>query len=73
MVEVVQVRVGDVVKMKKGHPCGTNEWEIIKLGMDVGIKCLGCGREVRLLRSKFDQRFRGYINRADGGSKWGLL
>ena len=63
MVKVVPVEVGDVVRLKKVHPCGANEWEVTKLGLDVGLKCLGCGREVRLARSKFDRRFKGYVKR----------
>jgi len=63
MVDVVEVAVGDVVKLKKPHPCGTNEWEITKLGMDIGLICLGCGRKVRLERYDFDRRFRGYLKR----------
>jgi hypothetical protein len=63
MVDVVEVEVGDVVKLKKPHPCGVNEWEVTKLGMDIGLTCLGCGRKVRLMRYDFDRRFRGYIRR----------
>ncbi len=63
MIKIVPIEIGDVVKMKKSHPCGSNEWEVTKLGMDIGLKCLGCGRKVRLMRSKFDRRFRGYIRR----------
>ncbi|MEW6189860.1 MAG: DUF951 domain-containing protein [Actinomycetota bacterium] len=63
MVKIIPIEIGDVVKMKKSHPCGSNEWEVTKLGMDIGLKCLGCGRKVRLMRSKFDRRFRGYIRR----------
>jgi hypothetical protein len=65
MIEIVPIRLGDVVKLKKSHPCGANEWEIIKLGMDIGLKCLNCGRKVRLLRYDFDRRFRGYIKRVE--------
>lgn len=65
MVEIVPVKVGDIVKLKKQHPCGKNEWEVEKLGMDIGLKCVGCGRKIRILRSQFDRRFRGYINRAN--------
>lgn len=61
--DVVKVEIGDVVKLKKAHPCGTNEWEVAKLGMDVGLTCLGCGRKVRLLRYDFDRRFRGFLRR----------
>jgi hypothetical protein len=63
-VPIVPVRIGDVVRLKKPHPCGTNEWEVTKLGMDVGLKCLGCDRSVRLLRYDFDRRFRGFVRRA---------
>ena len=37
------VNVGDIVKMKKAHPCGSDEWEITRTGMDFGMKCCGCG------------------------------
>jgi len=45
--------LGDIVQMKKGHPCGSEQWEIIRLGADIKIKCCGCGRIVMLPRSKF--------------------
>ncbi|MCL4079487.1 DUF951 domain-containing protein [Coriobacteriia bacterium Es71-Z0120] len=61
---IVPVRVGDVVRLKKPHPCGANEWEVTKLGMDIGLKCRGCGRSVRLVRYDFDRRFRGYVQRS---------
>lgn len=69
-VPIVPARLGDVVRLKKPHPCGANEWEVVKLGMDVGLACLGCGRKVRLLRYDFDRRFRGFVRRcgdAEGG------
>ncbi|SKA91556.1 hypothetical protein SAMN05428976_11728 [Clostridium sp. USBA 49] len=47
--------LGDIVEMKKKHPCGSKEWEIIRLGADIKIKCLGCGRLVMLERSKFEK------------------
>lgn len=53
--------VGDVVRMKKGHPCGTNKWEIIRVGMDFRIKCLGCGRRVMLPRAKFEKSVKEII------------
>lgn len=65
---ITPVRVGDVVRLKKPHPCGTNEWQVTKLGMDIGLTCLGCGRTVRLLRSEFDRRFRGFVRRAEPGA-----
>ena len=46
--------LGDIVEMKKTHPCGSKNWEIVRLGADIKIKCLGCGRLVMLPRIKFD-------------------
>jgi hypothetical protein len=60
---IVPIRLGDVVRLKKAHPCGANEWEITRLGMDIGLCCVGCGRKVRLPRSEFDRRFRAYVRR----------
>jgi hypothetical protein len=65
-VPITPIRAGDVVRLKKVHPCGTNEWEITKLGMDIGMTCLGCDRKVRLVRAEFDRRFRWFVRRADG-------
>ena len=42
--------LGNIVEMKKGHPCGANEWEIVRLGADVKIKCVNCGRVVMIPR-----------------------
>lgn len=47
--------MGDIVEMKKVHPCGSKEWEIIRLGADIKIKCLGCDRIVMLPRIKFEK------------------
>lgn len=47
--------LGDIVEMKKEHPCGSKEWEIIRTGADIKIKCTGCGRIVMLPRVKFEK------------------
>jgi len=60
-VPITPVRLGDVVRLKKGHPCGANEWEVVRIGMDIGLACRGCGRRVLLVRSEFDRRFRGFL------------
>ncbi len=64
MAKIVPIAVGDIVRMKKGHPCGANEWEVVKLGMDIGLRCLGCGHKVRIMRSRFDSRFKGYVRKS---------
>lgn len=63
MPSIVPVDIGDTVKLKKPHACGANEWQVTKLGMDIGLLCVSCGRNVRLMRSEFDRRFRLYLNR----------
>ncbi len=52
---ITEYELGNVVQMKKQHPCGSFEWEIIRLGADIKIKCKGCGRMVMLPRSKFEK------------------
>ena len=42
----MEFQIGDIVKLKKAHPCGINEWEILRVGMDFRLKCVGCGRQV---------------------------
>ncbi len=49
-------QLGDVVKMKKQHPCGSFTWEVVRMGADIKIKCTGCGRLVMLARSEFERK-----------------
>lgn len=51
-------KLGDVVEMKKPHPCGANEMEIIRMGMDIRIKCVGCKHSVLIPRAKFEKRLK---------------
>ena len=51
----VQYSVGDIVRMKKAHPCGSYEWEITRTGIDFGLRCRGCGRFVMIPRPKFEK------------------
>ena len=57
--------LGDVVEMKKQHPCGSNEFEVIRLGADIKIKCVGCGRIVMIPRSKFVKGAKKIIKSAE--------
>ena len=54
----IQFRIGDIVQMKKKHPCGSQEWEILRVGADFRLKCLGCGHELMLPRSKAEKSIR---------------
>ncbi len=53
-----EYNLGTIVEMKKGHPCGANEWEIIRLGADIKIKCVNCGRIVMLPRIEFNKKIK---------------
>ncbi|ADG83810.1 DUF951 domain-containing protein [Thermincola potens] len=54
-------RVGDIVKMRKPHPCGGYEWEITRTGMDFRIKCLKCNHQVMLPRPKFEKGVKAVV------------
>ena len=50
MAAEAKFEVGDVIRMKKPHPCGSSEWEILRVGADFRLKCQGCGRQVMVPR-----------------------
>ena len=54
--------VGDIVKLKKPHPCGSTQWEILRVGMDIKLKCLGCGHELMLPRSKAEKAIKKILD-----------
>jgi hypothetical protein len=54
----MQIMVGDIAHMRKAHPCGGSDWEITRIGADIGMKCLKCGRRVMLPREEFERRVR---------------
>ncbi|MCC8065159.1 MAG: DUF951 domain-containing protein [Clostridiales bacterium] len=51
----MDIQVGDILQMKKPHPCGCKEWEVLRIGMDFRMRCKGCGREVMLPRAKAEK------------------
>lgn len=54
--EQKQYNLYDVVEMKKAHPCGENRWKIIRMGMDIRVKCEGCDHSVMIPRREFDRK-----------------
>ena len=54
----MDIRVGDILKMKKPHPCGSDRWQVLRIGADFKLRCLGCGHEVMGARSKFEKNVR---------------
>ncbi len=64
-VERKSFQLGDIVQMKKNHPCGSNEMEIIRMGMDIRIKCVGCKHSVLVPRAKFEKNMRKVLRPAN--------
>lgn len=60
----MDIRVGDVLTMKKAHPCGAKDWLVLRVGADFRLRCTGCGHEVMGQRLKFEKNVRK-ITRAD--------
>lgn len=58
----LQYTLGTKVVMKKQHPCGSNEWEITRVGADIKIKCLKCGRTILLSRIEFNKKLKKIIS-----------
>ncbi|MBV7330486.1 DUF951 domain-containing protein [Chloroflexi bacterium TSY] len=56
--------VDDVVEMRKRHPCGGNQWKIDRIGADIGLVCLTCGRRILLPRRKFARGAKRFVQRA---------
>jgi hypothetical protein len=58
------VQLGDIVRLRKPHPCGSYDWHIVRLGADIGLVCHRCGRRILLPRSTFNKRLKSIIARA---------
>jgi hypothetical protein len=52
----LDVQVGDQARLRKPHPCGSYEWRVVRIGADIGLQCLRCGRRVMLDRRTFEKR-----------------
>ncbi|MCO5221201.1 MAG: DUF951 domain-containing protein [Thermomicrobiales bacterium] len=59
----LEFRVGDVVRLRKVHPCGGYEWSVLRLGGDIGIKCQTCGRRLMLPRRELERRMKSFVER----------
>ena len=59
--------IGSLVVMKKGHPCGENLWEVVRLGADIRIKCAKCGRIVMLPRIEFNKKIKKVMEKKNNG------
>ena len=57
----MEIKLGDRVRLRKAHPCGSVEWVVYRVGADIGLRCAGCGRRVMLTRSEFGKRLKQIV------------
>ena len=65
---VLKLRLGDTLRMKKAHPCGSYQWWVVRLGADIGLECVVCQRRVLLQRSYLERRVKEVIPRQRPGT-----
>jgi hypothetical protein len=63
--EVVEFRLGDVIRLRRAHPCGSQEWLVDRLGADIGLRCRTCARHVMLDRRTVERRLTAFVARGD--------
>ena len=61
----IEIKLGDIVRLRKAHPCGSYEWEVVRVGADIGLKCLKCQRRVLLARDVFGRRLKEFVPKSD--------
>ena len=54
----MELHLNDILELKKDHPCGSRRWQVLRVGMDIKLRCLGCGHEVMGPRSKFEKNIK---------------
>ena len=61
---VMDINVGDVLKLKKQHPCGSREWEVLRVGADFRLKCLGCGHQIMIARKLLEKNVKEIVEKS---------
>jgi hypothetical protein len=59
----LDLRLGDRLRLRKEHPCGSRDWEVVRLGADIGLVCDGCGHRILMDRLDVERRFTEYLSR----------
>ena len=63
MMTMLDVRMADVIRMRRPHPCGSLEWEVVRIGADIGLRCQKCGHRVLMERATLRRRAKEYVSR----------
>jgi hypothetical protein len=70
--DVLQLFVGDIVRLRRAHPCGADTWLVDRLGADIGLRCQGCERHILLERRQLERRLAAFVQRGDPDLSAGL-
>jgi hypothetical protein len=62
-VAAVELRLGDLIQLRRDHPCGSRAWRVVRLGADIGLVCDGCGHRILMDRLDVERRFTGHLER----------
>jgi len=65
---VLEIRLGDVLRLRRRHPCGGSDWLVTRLGADIGLRCLVCGRRLLLDRPTLEKRLAQFVSRGAEGA-----
>ena len=60
----IEIKLGDIVRLRKAHACGSYEWEVVRVGADIGLKCLKCQRKVLLERGVFERGVKEFVSKS---------
>ena len=55
---MIKIDVGDILALKKLHPCGSNKWEVLRIGQDLRLKCIGCGHQMMIARKSIEKNIK---------------
>jgi hypothetical protein len=64
----LELRIGDRLRLRKQHPCGSRDWTVVRLGADIGLVCDGCGHRILMDRLDVERRFSEYLDRGPEGA-----
>ena len=68
MAPPLDLRLGDRLRLRKEHPCGSRDWEVVRLGADIGLVCDGCGHRILMDRLDVERRFTAFLARGPQGT-----
>jgi hypothetical protein len=58
-----EIQIEDIIRLRKAHPCGSTDWRVVRVGADLGLKCLGCDRRILLPRRDVARKMKGYVKK----------